>query len=173
MNKFFLMSMLFSLFSIAGNLSVKIENQQIIAKACNLKQNTKEVWFFVGQKGYAKNGIAQRENMFENNCAIKTYNNSSNDLFLKGGEVYASYDQQGKQAIQNNPETVQIPGGNNIHPPVNTPGNQEIKLSYMLENSKVQVLICSSPEYITLGKVVAVNNLTKQKAQDNILGALT
>lgn len=171
MNKFFLMTMLFSFFSIAGNLSVKIENQQIIAKACNLKQNTKEVWFFVGQKGYAKNGIAQRENKFENNCAIKTYNNSSNDLFLKGGEVYASYDQQGKQPIQNNPETVQIPGGNNNQPPVNNPGNHDIKLSYKLVNSKVQVLICSSPEYISLGKVVAINNLTKQKSTGQYTGS--
>lgn len=47
--------------------------------------------FQVGQKGYAKNGIEQRENVFENGCAVKTYNNVSNDLFLKGGEVVASY----------------------------------------------------------------------------------
>lgn len=116
----FLLVIMYAAFSFAGSLSVKVENQQITAKACNLKQGTKAVWFFVGQKGYAKNGIGQRENRFENNCAVKTYNNTSNDLFLKGGEVYASYDEAGKQPIQINPETVAIPG-NTTQPPVNNP----------------------------------------------------
>lgn len=108
---------------MAGNLSVKVENQQIIAKACNLKSGTKAVWFFVGKKGYAKNGIGQRENKFENNCAVKTYNNASNDLFLKGGEVFAAYDENGKEPIQTNPETVQIPGQSTPPSGGNPPGN--------------------------------------------------
>ncbi len=57
----FVFLMLASVAAMAGTLSVKVENQQIIAKACNLKPQTKAVWFFVGQKGYAKNGIGQRE----------------------------------------------------------------------------------------------------------------
>lgn len=167
----FVFFMLVALAATAGNLSVKVENQQIIAKACNLKQGTKAVWFFVGQKGYAKNGIGQRENSFENNCAIKTYNNTSNDLFLKGGEVYASYDDSGKIPVQTSPETVAIPG-NNQQPPVTTnPGNSEINLIYKKENSLIQVLICSSPEYLTLGKVVAINNLTKQKSTGQYTGS--
>lgn len=85
----------------AGNLSVKVENQVVKAKVCNLPSGVKEVYFQVGQKGYAKNGIEQRENSFDANCAVKSYNNVSNDLFLKGGEVVASYTKDGKKVVMN------------------------------------------------------------------------
>lgn len=167
----FVFLMLASVAAMAGTLSVKVENQQIIAKACNLKPQTKAVWFFVGQKGYAKNGIGQRENSFENNCAVKTYNNTSNDLFLKGGEVYAAYDEAGKQAIQTNPETVAIPGNSQQPPATSNPISSEISLSYQKDGTRVQVLICASPEYLTLGKVVAINNLTKQSSTGQYTGS--
>ncbi|MCK6598290.1 MAG: hypothetical protein L6Q37_08000 [Bdellovibrionaceae bacterium] len=155
----------------AGNLSVKIENQVIIAKACNLKQGTKNVWFFVGQKGYAKNGIGKTQEKFENNCAIKTYNNSSNDLFLKGGEVFAAYDMNGKEPIQLSPETVSIPNAGTPSTPSVPPEDKTLKISYKSDSGKVQVLICASPEYMTLGKNVAINNITKQKSTGQYTGS--
>lgn len=85
----------------AGNLSISVENQIVKAKVCNLPKGVNEVYFQVGQKGYAKNGIEQRENFFESNCAVKTYNNLSNDLFLKGGEVVALYANNGKKVVIN------------------------------------------------------------------------
>jgi hypothetical protein len=91
--------LIFSSSLYAGNLSVKVENQVIQAKVCNLPKDVKQVYFQVGQKGFAKNGIEQRENSFENNCAVKSYNNASNDLFLKGGEVVATYTKADGQKV--------------------------------------------------------------------------
>lgn len=94
--------LMFSSSLYAGNLSVKVENQIVKAKVCNLPTGVKEVYFQVGRKGYAKNGIEQRENAFENNCAVKSYNNTSNSLYLNGGEVVASYsNKDGKKIIMN------------------------------------------------------------------------
>tara|TARA_B110001454_G_scaffold219194_1_gene251266 strand:+ start:19566 stop:21752 length:2187 start_codon:yes stop_codon:yes gene_type:complete len=93
--------LMFSSSLYAGNLSVKVTNQIVNAKVCNLPAGVKEVYFQVGQKGYAKNGIEQRENSFESGCAVKSYNNVSNDLFLKGGEVVASYTKDGKKVFMN------------------------------------------------------------------------
>ena len=173
MKKTLLYSILASLSTAAyaGNLSVKVENQIIIAKACNLKQGTKNVWFFVGQKGYAKNGIGKAQEKFENNCAIKTYNNSSNDLFLKGGEVYAAYDMDGKEPVQTSPETVSIPNGGSPSAPSTPSEDKTLKISYKPDSGKVQVLICASPEYLTLGKNVAINNITKQKSTGQYTGS--
>lgn len=102
--------LVFSSLVLAGNLSVKVENQVINAKVCNLPQGVKEVYFQVGQKGYAKNGIEQRENSMTNGCANKSYNNASNDLFLKGGEVVASYtNKDGKKIVMNADIPAKIP----------------------------------------------------------------
>ncbi|MCB0370015.1 MAG: hypothetical protein KDD45_11475, partial [Bdellovibrionales bacterium] len=125
MVKFFLLSFLLPLLSLAGTLNVSVKNEIITAKACNLKKETKAVWFFVGKKGYSKNGIGQREERFEGNCAVKSYDNSSNQLYLKDGEVYAAYDYDGKQPVQKSPEVVQIPSYNSPQPQPQPPVSNE------------------------------------------------
>lgn len=121
MNKVLVSMLLLSTVAFAGQLTVKLENQQVVARACQLPSGTRAVWFFVGKIGYAKNGVAQRETKFENGCAVKTYNNTSNDLFLNGGEVYASYDEFGRQPVQTNPDTVPIPRRDTGSTPTPTP----------------------------------------------------